>query len=99
MYCVLGGSQVPGLCSLILWFKFNDRFTTALAITLAMVAQLLAAVGTCLLIRDGNNVRTLVETLHNADLLDLEQNRVHALVDTIKTCVIYLRASPLSVPC
>lgn len=84
---------------MILWFKFNDRFTTALAITLAMVAQLLAAVGTCLLIRDGNNVRTLVETLHNADLLDLEQNRVHALVDTIKTCVIYLRASPLSVPC
>ncbi|MBV1932161.1 MAG: hypothetical protein KUG71_10655 [Porticoccaceae bacterium] len=87
MYCILGGSLVLGLCSLTLWLKFSDQFSTALAITLAMVALLLATAGTSLLIRDGKNARTLLDTLHNEDLfaqqsvLGVEQNRMQAVVD------------------
>lgn len=87
MYCILGGSLMLGLCSLTLWLKFSDQFSTALAITLAVVALLLATTGTSLLIRDSKNARTLLDTLHNKDMvaqqsvLSVEKNRMQAVVD------------------
>lgn len=87
MYCILGGSLVLGLCSLTLWLKFSDQFSTALAITLMVVALLLAATATSLLIRDGKNALVLLDTLHNEDviaqqsMLSVEQNRMQTVVD------------------
>ncbi len=87
MYCILGGSLVLGLCSLTLWLKFNDQFSSALAISLVLVALLLASTGASLLVRDGKNQRMLLGTLTNNDLatqqsvLVLERDRMQAVVD------------------
>jgi hypothetical protein len=73
MYCILGGSGFIALCSLLLWFRFDDQFSSALAITLAVVALLLFATGASLLIRDGQNHTMLIDTLNGNDVRTTEQ--------------------------
>ncbi|RLA50979.1 MAG: hypothetical protein DRR42_11640 [Gammaproteobacteria bacterium] len=73
MYCILSGSALLALCSLLLWFKFSDQFSVALAITLVLIALLLAATGISLLIRDRQNHQGLTETLNAGDLKATEQ--------------------------
>lgn len=63
MYCILGGGALLAVCAALLWVIFSDRFSTALAITLLVVALLLAGTGLSLLIRDGQNRQALVATL------------------------------------
>ena len=87
MYCILGGSLVLGLCSLTLWLKFSDQFSAALAVTLIVIALLLAATGASLLLRDGKNARMLQDTLATGDpamqinVLNTERYRMQAVVD------------------
>lgn len=63
MYCILGGGALLAICAALLWVIFNDRFSTALAITLLVVALLLAGTALSLLIRDGQNRQELVVAL------------------------------------
>ena len=76
-----------GLCSVVLWLKFNDQFSMALSISLAIVALLLAATGASLLVRDGKNAQMLQETLLSNDIsaqqsiLTVERQRMQVVVD------------------
>lgn len=67
MYCILGGGLALALCSALLWSRFNDQFSAALSVTLAVVALLLFATGGSLLIRDSQNHARLLDTLQGAD--------------------------------
>ena len=86
-YCILGGSALLALCSLLLWLKFSDQFSVALAVTLALIALLLAATGLSLLIRDSQNRQGLIETLTAGDLgvteqaLGIERVRMQKVAD------------------
>ena len=87
MYCILGGSVVLGLCSVVLWLRFNDQFSIALGITLIILALLFAAAGASLLIRDSKNAQMLQETLRGEDIaaqqsvLTLERQRMQTVAD------------------
>lgn len=87
MYCILGGSACLLFCALLLWLFFNDRFSSALAITLSVVALLYSAVAVSLLIRDGANRSYLIETVQSGEpqqqreALTAERERMQAVAD------------------
>jgi hypothetical protein len=101
MYWVIGGAVLLFATAALLWLKLDDRFSVSLAISLSVVALMLAVTGVSLLVRDTanrNNLLSLVQqerTVEASAALEAEKRRMIEVVKNYSTYRFMFAAAAL----
>lgn len=87
-YIVIAGYLLVLVCAGLLWFRFSDRFSIALSITLAILTIGMSGGFIYLLIRDSANRQNLVQLVDSHQVkpetrqaLEKEKNRMQKVAD------------------
>lgn len=92
MYWLISGAVLLSAIAALLWLKLDDRFSVSLAISLSVVAIMLAVTGVSLLVRDTanrNNLLSLVQQGSTAETSAALQAEKQRMVDVVKNYSTY----------